>query len=226
MSRVWPLPSSAVRRASRAPARCRRRGGRGPGLPRSSAREPRTAGALLLRGPRGRSARDRRIPRLRAQRVAARLFGADRGARGEVRLHGRRSALAAAPRSPRASLSCRRIAAPGAAAGVCARQNLTLAHLGRFARWGSSCAPRRAQAAAGGHSAPRYQGARRCDTVSELSGGNAQKVSIARWLCGPTHLLLLDEPTAGIDIGAKADILGSGTRARRRGARIVWVSSS
>ncbi len=43
--------------------------------------------------------------------------------------------------------------------------------------------------------------------VSELSGGNAQKVVIAKWLTPETRVLLLDEPTAGIDIGARTDIL-------------------
>ena len=43
--------------------------------------------------------------------------------------------------------------------------------------------------------------------VTEPSGGNAQKVTIAKWLFGEVNVLLLDEPTAGIDIGAKTDIL-------------------
>jgi ribose transport system ATP-binding protein len=61
--------------------------------------------------------------------------------------------------------------------------------------------------------------------VTELSGGNAQKVSIARWLCGPMELLLLDEPTAGIDIGAKAEILALVRELAAAGLAIIWVSS-
>jgi ribose transport system ATP-binding protein len=61
--------------------------------------------------------------------------------------------------------------------------------------------------------------------VTELSGGNAQKVSIARWLCGPTVLLLLDEPTAGIDIGAKGEILTLVRELAAAGLAIIWVSS-
>lgn len=43
--------------------------------------------------------------------------------------------------------------------------------------------------------------------VGELSGGNAQKVVFAKWLYGPAKVFLLDEPSAGVDVGAKADII-------------------
>ncbi len=61
--------------------------------------------------------------------------------------------------------------------------------------------------------------------IAELSGGNAQKVSLARWLCGPVRLLLLDEPTAGVDVGAKAEILGLVRELAAAGLAVVLVSS-
>lgn len=61
--------------------------------------------------------------------------------------------------------------------------------------------------------------------VTELSGGNAQKVVVARWVFSDIKLLLLDEPTAGIDVGAKADILILVRELARRGVAIIIVSS-
>jgi ribose transport system ATP-binding protein len=61
--------------------------------------------------------------------------------------------------------------------------------------------------------------------VTELSGGNAQKVTVAKWLFGDIKLLLLDEPTAGIDVGAKADILTLTRRLAETGVSVVIVSS-
>lgn len=61
--------------------------------------------------------------------------------------------------------------------------------------------------------------------VSELSGGNAQKVTIAKWLFSDVKVFLLDEPTAGIDIGAKTDILFLVRQLAGEGKSIIIVSS-
>jgi ribose transport system ATP-binding protein len=61
--------------------------------------------------------------------------------------------------------------------------------------------------------------------VKELSGGNQQKVIFARWLAGHVDLLLLDEPTHGIDVGAKSQLHGLMNEFAGRGGGIVFASS-
>ncbi|GAB2473829.1 sugar ABC transporter ATP-binding protein [Jatrophihabitans fulvus] len=61
--------------------------------------------------------------------------------------------------------------------------------------------------------------------VSELSGGNQQKVLLARLLCLNPKVLLLDEPTRGIDVGAKAEVQGLVAELAEKGMAVVLISS-
>jgi ribose transport system ATP-binding protein len=61
--------------------------------------------------------------------------------------------------------------------------------------------------------------------VSELSGGNQQKVLLARWLCLNPKILLLDEPTRGIDVGAKAEVQQLIDDLAQEGLAVVLISS-
>jgi rhamnose transport system ATP-binding protein len=61
--------------------------------------------------------------------------------------------------------------------------------------------------------------------VGELSGGNQQKVVLARWLLGQPKVLILDEPTRGVDVGAKAEIHRILGRLAEQGVAIVMISS-
>ena len=61
--------------------------------------------------------------------------------------------------------------------------------------------------------------------IGNLSGGNQQKVLLARWLAVDPDLLLLDEPTRGIDVGAKFEIMELVEQLRRDGMSFVFVSS-
>lgn len=61
--------------------------------------------------------------------------------------------------------------------------------------------------------------------VKNLSGGNQQKVILARWLVTQPHLLILDEPTRGIDVGAKTEILKLVLELAKEGMSVMFISS-
>lgn len=61
--------------------------------------------------------------------------------------------------------------------------------------------------------------------IKNLSGGNQQKVIIARWLATNTKILIMDEPTRGIDVGAKAEIYELMNKLVKQGIAIIMISS-
>jgi inositol transport system ATP-binding protein len=63
------------------------------------------------------------------------------------------------------------------------------------------------------------------ERIKNLSGGNQQKVLIGRWLLTEPRILILDEPTRGIDVGAKAEIHRLITELARQGVAVVMISS-
>jgi rhamnose transport system ATP-binding protein len=103
--------------------------------------------------------------------------------------------------------------------------NTTLASLERVSRRGLI------DGAAERSAAGRYAGELRIKTSSvsaeagSLSGGNQQKVVLARWLSTNPEVLILDEPTQGVDVGSKAEIHGLMQDLVERGLAIVMISS-
>ena len=61
--------------------------------------------------------------------------------------------------------------------------------------------------------------------VNSLSGGNQQKVSVARWLATQPKVLILDEPTQGVDVGAKGEIHRIIRRLAKQGLGVLLISS-
>ncbi|OIQ61593.1 ribose import ATP-binding protein RbsA [Moorella thermoacetica] len=62
------------------------------------------------------------------------------------------------------------------------------------------------------------------ETVN-LSGGNQQKVVLAKWLCSKCKILIIDEPTRGIDVGAKVEIYELLNDLVKNGATVIMISS-
>src|SRR5438874_7100078 len=106
------------------------------------------------------------------------------------------------------------------------RFNVTLPNLGGLLRWGLVLLRRR-EAPLVAESVRRLQirppGAE--TAVENLSGGNQQKVVLAKWLVSRPRLLVLDEPTRGVDVGARSEIYARMRELARQGVGIVMVSS-
>ncbi len=116
--------------------------------------------------------------------------------------------------------------AQGLVLGMTVRENVTLAHLAEFVARDRLIERKRERSAAEKMIAElhiRTPGSEQI--VRNLSGGNQQKVVLAKWLLGKARVFLFDEPTRGIDVGAKAEIYGLMLDLAARGAAIVMVSS-
>lgn len=113
----------------------------------------------------------------------------------------------------------------GLVLGLPIHTNILMASLGQFARLGVMQGGRERAAAS------RLAGSLEIRTpsldalVSSLSGGNQQKVVLAKWLTRKPRVLLLDEPTRGIDVGAKAEVFRILADLARNGMAILFVSS-
>jgi ABC-type sugar transport system ATPase subunit len=113
----------------------------------------------------------------------------------------------------------------GLVLGRSAMENITLAALDKVAR-GTVISERSMRRAATAAAEPYGFDPRRLDeTARNLSGGNQQKLLLARWAHRPPRVLLADEPTRGIDVGAKAEILDTLRGLAAQGLAVVLVSS-
>ena len=103
--------------------------------------------------------------------------------------------------------------------------NMTLAILDRISRWGLI---KNAEANIITENQIEKLGiktASKNHKVSTLSGGNQQKVVIGKWLATDPEVLVLDEPTAGIDVGSKSEIIGVVRDLARQGKGVLMISS-
>jgi monosaccharide-transporting ATPase len=105
------------------------------------------------------------------------------------------------------------------------RENIVLAAMPRLARAGVVTRARQDRIVETFMTRLRIRASSPEQRVGELSGGNQQKVLLARWLCLNPRLLLLDEPTRGIDVGAKAEVQKLIGELARDGLAVVLISS-
>ncbi len=155
------------------------------------------------------------------------IFGADRMDDGEIILDGKRVDV----RNPRDSIRSR-IAlltedrkAQGLVLIQSVRENFTLPNLPELSRW--TFINRKKESAAFG----RYVDSLRIKIPSQeqlaknLSGGNQQKVVLAKWLQANCELVVFDEPTRGVDVGAKYEIYQIMNELAEQGKAVVMISS-
>ena len=159
--------------------------------------------------------------------LAQTVFGLTRADSGQVLVHGR----AIEVRSPADAIDAGIGYLPedrkqhGVVPEMAVDENVSLASLPDVARRGLiDRANERGQA-------ERYVGQLRIKTasvsaeVASLSGGNQQKVALARWLATSPKVLILDEPTQGVDVGSKSEIHALMQELAERGLAVLMISS-
>ncbi len=159
--------------------------------------------------------------------VARVIFGADRRDAGEIRVDGRPATIESPQDAVRVGIGYLSEDRKhfGVALGLDVRANIALASLDRLSRGG---VVDEAACAAAANDYIRRLAIRTPSDRQEvrlLSGGNQQKVVIAKWLLRDCDILIFDEPTRGIDVGAKAEIYRLLQALAAEGKAIIVISS-
>ncbi len=158
--------------------------------------------------------------------IARAIFGLDASVSGQISVRGTPVRI----RSPRDAMRLGIGFVPedrkkhGLVLGMRSRENATLPTLARFARGGWINRQREMSAVQTSFDRVSLRVGRE-STVSALSGGNQQKVVLSKWLTANSDVLLLDEPTRGVDVGAKAELHAWIGQRAREGAAVLLISS-
>ncbi|MEO6703436.1 MAG: sugar ABC transporter ATP-binding protein [Jatrophihabitantaceae bacterium] len=140
--------------------------------------------------------------------VARAIFGIDAHTSGSVRIHG----VELPAGSPRAAMAAGIALVPedrrqqGLVMQLGIDQNVALASLGRLSRFGLIRRADERRLALSWGQRLQLKFGRMGNAAATLSGGNQQKVVLAKWLARNPDLLIIDEPTRGIDVGTKAEV--------------------
>jgi ribose transport system ATP-binding protein len=155
------------------------------------------------------------------------VYGARKATAGTVRLRGRALRPGSVPAAVRAGmgLAPEERKSQGLLLAEPVFRNVSLPGMGRYARGGFLGPQADLEAAAGVTAQLDVRPGDATRPVRMLSGGNQQKVVLARWLLQGCTVLLLDEPTRGVDVGARSEIYALVHRLAEEGAAVVLVSS-
>jgi ribose transport system ATP-binding protein len=159
--------------------------------------------------------------------AAQAIFGVDARVDGAIVLDGKEQSIGA----PQDAIRCGIYLAPedrrrsGLITEMSVQENVTLPGLSRFAAAGLIQRERERQAAREMCSELNVKTPSMTVEVSTLSGGNQQKVVLAKWLALKPRVLIFDEPTRGIDVGAKAEIYELMRKLAENGVAIIMISS-
>ncbi|HMG51153.1 MAG TPA: sugar ABC transporter ATP-binding protein, partial [Inquilinus sp.] len=159
--------------------------------------------------------------------LARAMFGIDRMLAGEVRLDGTRLTIG----TPRAAIAQGLFLVPedrkrsGLVLDMTIAENVTLPGLKRVARRWLIDGRGEAKEAEAQREKLRIRTPSVTTTALKLSGGNQQKIVLAKWLAMQPRFLIFDEPTRGIDVGAKSEIYQLMRTLADRGVPILMISS-
>ena len=159
--------------------------------------------------------------------VARAIFGVDERDRGTVLVDG--SPLR--PGDPRAAIAAGLAMVPedrreqGLILDLSIERNATLPRLSAVSRWGLMSRGRERAVAGEWTKRLGVRLRRLADPVATLSGGNQQKVVLGKWLATKPAVLIVDEPTRGIDVGAKVEVHALLADLAREGIAVLMISS-
>ena len=159
--------------------------------------------------------------------VAKAVFGLDRAARGDVELLGEKLPLGSVREAKRRGLGLvpEDRKRQGLILGMSGRANFSLAVLDRMRKFGLLDRGAEKRGAIKYFEQLRVKTPSISTPVAALSGGNQQKIALAKWLARDCRVLIVDEPTRGVDVGAKAAIHAIIDDLAQRGMGIVLISS-
>jgi rhamnose transport system ATP-binding protein len=159
--------------------------------------------------------------------VARAIFGIDMPDAGEVHVAGKRVAAGKPGAAVRAGIALvpedRRV--QGLALELSIARNASLTVLGRLVRHGLISSSSETKLASYWGKRLRLKAASLDLPVGTLSGGNQQKVVLGKWLATEPRVLIIDEPTRGIDVGAKAEVYRALSELVSEGMAVLMISS-